>query len=66
MVVCVMDEITEKENIIVNVPAELKAEVRAAIKKTEFRSITHLVETQLKDFVAQQKQLEAETATASA
>lgn len=60
-----MDETTtEKANIIVAVPADLKADAQTAIKKTEFRSLTHLIETQLKNFVAEQKAKETAEATA--
>jgi len=56
----------KKENIIVAVPADLKRAVRRAIKRTDFRSITHLVETQLRAFVASQEPQKPQAETAKA
>lgn len=54
----------KKDNIIVAVPADLKRAVKRAIKRSEYRSITHLIETQLRAFVESQEPPKTKAAAA--
>ncbi len=46
---------TVKASVFLTIPTQLKADVKEILPSTQFRSVTHLIETCLREFVQKHK-----------